>query len=260
MGKLIIPHEDLASWIPLNNTFGRGHAAWKYRCGVLVQLGAFESHQGTPSPISPFGSVVFQRPDGSTSFLNRGDFDWINIVAKSWASSPVIDMSNAEVVAPLKGKFEFDSPFQIQVPWVVLSTDEPMRPRDAFFLYPNNARVTTCDALQPAPGTEKCYRMRKIDAHQLAVEGIITFWQSSSGSYTLTGSQISGEGGRKNSYVFSTNDEVQVTAYKRQGDDMVVLPGYEFEKGIISKVIVIPAPYSTPPTGDHQQPPWPTRP
>ena len=215
-GNLVIPDTSMAAWMTINNTFSGNHELNPWE-GVLIQLGDYFPGDEV------FFSVSFEnkgKPVGDT--LLRGDFTWINIVAK--------DPSKA-------------------IP--------PMNLDDVFLLLPDvdpNVQ-TSCDSVDDCAFQNSCIQtdeqngcLRKRSLHGLFTPvAVITYWQGPNG-FDLSVGPL-----RKNidtHHIFTFRDIVEIEIYHFPDASPQPL-GFPVDTILINADPGINH-------GDHDDPPWPT--
>lgn len=177
-GSLVIGDSNLATWMPINNSFSVNHetSLWE---GVLIQLGDYVDEQGDPLGVR--GTVILRDRRGRTRQLKNTEFRWINIVA----------------VDSFRG--------------------EPMGSGDVAALFPDPANPGACNAVEQCVESscggagssallDRCQRKRSLHGRFVPVS-IITYWHGQNG-YEVSVNQLTAT--RHNQYAFTFKDEVAV--------------------------------------------------
>ncbi len=194
MASTIKLHRDVAGWITLNNRFsehdkrGGKRADWKYRAGLLFQLGDFAGSKAI------FGGVRITPDAGSEMPIPKDAFTWINIVSEHQPSA-----------APLLVGEEY---------YLYPNNHDP--DDDDLCKARRQARAWANDPNKPDPVQGVDYtrflRDKKIH-HDLATRQIITYWYGSSG-YQIAATPAVTVTLPHTSYVFTLNDKVRIEVYK----------------------------------------------
>jgi hypothetical protein len=244
---LFIEHESLTAWMPISNSFthpdrtGTPNDDWRYRPGILFQLGEYEEGRYT------LAGIVVHTVAGSEDTYSAGEFSWVNVVSDSVDAGTPIQPLHAFWL------YENSNPYPTLCDAVnaCQNTDQPF---------------CQCDSSVPNCGGDpdkivkldpKCLRLRNLHAFH-STTAILTYWQGPNG-YSISASQLGvGLDSTHNAYSATFKDRFKVSVYKATGiagaQTMTLVKNYAV--GEVERIDVIGL-STSPNHGSHHDPGWP---
>jgi len=232
--ELIIEDAHSGVWMPFDNGWTKlSKTSWTKWDGIVIQLGKFFTYNqdGDKGYTMESSWIKFENQDGASVSLNKGDFDWLNIISEHPAS------------------------------W-----QPPITTQEGYALFPNQITATMCDVVDscpdlgklPPPATDctadltkvpqPCLRMRSLHA-TFEPYAVITYWQGD-GGYDLTAEHNTAD---HNAFVFNWPDEISGVEVYLEGAHVTAKESAIAGLGKITKItLAIP---SDTPHGDMDDPP-----